>query len=381
MKSFYWIAFSTLVLTGAAGAQPVEATAPLLLLPEVTYAAVGVEANIYFSSLAPVPPGKRLIFKITSAKGRQQAERWTFTPEEKDVGEFPLGVEVRDLDDLVVARGSTLVRVASGRRLTGNDLTYLPIGDSLTEAGVYTAELLKLFAASGVGGISLLGTHHSGGPENNLHEGYSGWTFADFLTRFDPVADAAGGRKGSSPFVFAEGGKPVFDLARYFREKTKGQLPAAVTIFLGTNDVFTATEQNREAVVQSVLANASQLVREIRRAAPHAKVGIVAPLAPSSQDGFGENYGTEFDAWNYRKNQVALLRALMAQCSGRENQGVYFVPAYLGFDSEGDYPTATQPRNARTAATLSRQSNALHPAEPGYLHVADGIFAWMINVL
>lgn len=364
-----------------AKAQTANAQGSLLALPKVVYGAVGVEANIYFQSVALVPPGKPLIFKVISPKGRQQAERWVFTPEDKDVGEFPLTIEVRDAEDRVVAKESTVVRVGSPRKLAGKEISYLAIGDSLTEASVYTAGLLKLFATVEGQRFALLGTHHSGGPEGNLHEGYSGWKYEDFLSRFDPAADAAGGRKGSSPFVFDQGGKPVFDLPRYFREKNKGVLPTAVTIFLGTNDVFTATDQNRAAVVKGILGNAVKLVQAVRSAAPNAKIGIIAPLAPADQNAFGENYGTEFDYWTYRKNQAALLRGLMEQYAGREKEGVYFVPAYLGFDPEGDYPTATQPRNSRNAEPTTRQVNALHPAEPGYLHVADGIFSWMVNVL
>lgn len=149
----------------------------------------------------------------------------------------------------------------------------------------------------------------------------------------------------------------------------------------GPNDVFTATDQNRAAVVKVILGNAVKLVQAIRAAVPGAKIGIIAPLAPADQNAFGENYGTEFDYWTYRKNQAALLRGLMEQYAGREKEGVYFVPAYLGFDPEGDYPTATQPRNSRNAEPVTRQVNALHPAEAGYLHVADGIFSWLVNVL
>lgn len=353
----------------------------VLALPRVVYAAVGIEANIYFSSVILAPPVRTLLIKVTSPRGKQQSERWVYTPEAKDVGEFPLAIEVRDSNDRIVASGTTTVLVAAPSRLAGSDISLLAIGDSLTEAGIYTAGLLQLFAHEGSSSFTLLGTHHSGGPEGNWHEGYSGWKFEDFLTRFDPAADAAGGRKGSSPFIFIQDNKAIFDLPRYFREKTSGRRPTAITVFLGTNDVFTATDQNRAAVVQQILTSARDLLAQLRKAAPKAKIGVIAPVAPADQNAFGENYGTEFDHWNYRKNQDALLRGLMESFSNRETEGVYFVPAYLNFEAEGDYPSTTGPRNSRNAEPVSRQSNALHPAEAGYLHVADTIFAWLANFL
>jgi hypothetical protein len=81
------------------------------------------------------------------------------------------------------------------------------------------------------------------------HEGYGGWKWSDFLTKFAPVAatDTAGplARKATSPFVFpsADGKTGVFDLNRYFRESCEGTPPDVVTFLLGINDCFAANPE------------------------------------------------------------------------------------------------------------------------------------------
>lgn len=351
-----------------------------LILPPVIYAVVGQEANIFFDTVVTATPGNAYVCKVHCSKGRQQSERWVFTPGAEDVGSFPLKIEVRDGNDKVVAQGESEVLVASPDRLKARNTTLLAIGDSLTEAGIYTEELITPARMADGPRISLIGTHHSSGSPENVHEGYGGWKYEYFLSRFDPASDAKGGRKGSSPFVFDVAGKPVFDLPRYFREKVAGASPDVVTIFLGTNDVFAANDETRKKVVDEIVAQAEQLVSELRKCLPKAKIGILAPVAPAGQDAFGENYGCEFDAWTYRKNQTFLAQGLMEAFAGKAGQGIYFVPSFVNFDATRDYPVASSPRNARNSEMIERQTNALHPTEQGYRHIADAIFAWLANV-
>lgn len=369
-----------LVALPALTSRAVEAADTVLTLTKVIYAVVGQETNIYFSSIILTPPGRSYLLKVSCDKGKQQVERWVITPEAKDVGTFPLSVEVRNLDDIVIARAEAELRIASGAEENGRKIKMLAIGDSLTDAGIYTAEVLTLAQRSGAFQLELVGTHHSTGPAENLHEGYSGWKYEYFLTRFQSGSDALSPAHGTSPFIFDMNGKGVFDLPRYFKERVSGKIPDVITIFLGTNDVFAATDADREAVVISVLANAKSLVSELRKAAPKAKIGILAPLEPASQDAFGENCGCAYDRWTYRKNQMAFTRALIENFSDCEKEGIFFVPSYVNFDAVSDYPTnGSLPRNARNAEILPRQNNAVHPAESGYLHVADAVYAWLLN--
>src|SRR5690606_17345639 len=114
-----------------------------LLLPKVIYAAPGQEANIYFDNVVLQSIPGRYLFDVTCAKGDQRAERWTWTPTEKDAGDYALQLEVRDIDDAILATGSTLIRVAKADAGAAKPVKVLCIGDSLTAASAYTRELAK----------------------------------------------------------------------------------------------------------------------------------------------------------------------------------------------------------------------------------------------
>src|ERR1043166_9337302 len=185
--------FHSILLAGANLLRPVSSAQAEtnnschLILPRTIHATVGVEANIYFDNIILSPIGRQHLFTVRCQKGQQQEERWTFQPETKDVGEIPLTIEVRDLDEKVVASGETRVRVAAHDAGQGNSITLLAIGDSLTHASVYTAELMKLFSAAGNPAFKLVGTHHvKDTTEGNVHEGYGGWKYRDFVEKYEP---------------------------------------------------------------------------------------------------------------------------------------------------------------------------------------------------
>ena len=82
-----------------------------LLVPPVIQCVPGVEANVYFDNVTLVVNPANYAFDVTCEKGMQQAERWTFTPTEKDVGEHPFTLEVRDQTNAVIATARSTVKV------------------------------------------------------------------------------------------------------------------------------------------------------------------------------------------------------------------------------------------------------------------------------
>ncbi|MDH7571854.1 MAG: hypothetical protein QHJ73_19915, partial [Armatimonadota bacterium] len=82
-----------------------------LVLPERIPAVVGHEVNIYFDNVVLALPGRVYLFDVTCPKGRQQEERWTFTPQAGDVGEHPLRLAVRDPEYRLLAQAETVIRV------------------------------------------------------------------------------------------------------------------------------------------------------------------------------------------------------------------------------------------------------------------------------
>jgi len=281
-----------------------------------------------------------------------------------------------------MASASTKLRIIPAEAGAGKAITALIIGDSLTHASVYPEELLTLCKAPGNPQLTLIGTHHLEGtsPENR-HEGYGGWTAARFATFFDPKATAPG---QSSPFIYAEGGQPKLDFQRYVNENAGGKAPDIITIMLGCNDNFGATDETIEKSIDSFVANLDVLLNEFRAVGPQTKIGIVLlPPPAASQDAFGAagNYNCGQTRWQYRRNEQRVVERTIATYGGREAEGIYLIPDHVNVDAVHCYPTTTGPANSRTAEKVSRQANGVHPSAEGYRQVADSIYYWMKGVL
>jgi hypothetical protein len=352
-----------------------------LILPPVVYAVAGTEVNLYFQNLILTPPGRIWIYDVTCEKGHQLVERWTWLPRDEDKGDIPLALEVRDADDKVVATGQTTICVAPAKAGQGQPLRLLCIGDSGTHASVYTAELMKSCTGLTQPKLELIGTHHpSFAAPGNMHEGYGGWTFYDFVEKYTDKPVPGDHIQRSSPFVFGSPNGPVFDVPRYVNESCGGVPPDAITIFLGANElariITNPGNPDLDESLGDVLRNADRLIAGWRAAAPKAKIGLITMYPPTNQDGFGANYGSSrLKYWPYRKAQHRLVEMMIAKYGRREKEDLYVIPAYVMLDTEHAFPTQSQPANGRTTEKVPRIVNALH-LESGYGQLSDAIFGW-----
>jgi lysophospholipase L1-like esterase len=348
----------------------------------VVYAVAGTEVNLYFRNLILTPPGRVWIFDVSCAKGRQLAERWTFLPKDEDAGDWPITLEVRDAEDKVAATGRTTIRVARAGAGAGQPLRLLCIGDSGTHASAYTAELMKSCAGPEQPKLKLIGTHHPPfAAAGNVHEGYGGWTFQNFVEKYTDKPVAGDHFHRSSPFVFGTPKGPVFDVPRYIKESCGGVPPDYVTMFLGANEMAAVAmnpgNPDSTASIESVLGHADRLIAGWRAAAPKAKIGLVTMYPPTNQDGFGANYGCSLKYWPYRKAQHQLVEMMIAKYGRRANDGLYVIPAYVMLDTEHAFPIESQPASARTTEKIPRIVNALHLSSGGYGQLSDSIFGWL----
>ena len=132
------------VLIGVAGGVCAHAT-PQLALPEVLWAAPGIECNVYFADISDsVIPG-RYVWESIGPKGAQEERRWTWTPTEEDAGKsFPLAVRAFD-DQGTVMAGTCTVKVATlhDASVKSRPLVMSHLSDSLYGCG-YPNALLDL---------------------------------------------------------------------------------------------------------------------------------------------------------------------------------------------------------------------------------------------
>lgn len=351
-----------------------------LQLPPAIYAVPGVESCIYFDNVVNVINPDNYVFDVKCTKGRNDQKRWRYTPKAGEKGVFDLELTVIS-DNGIEAVGKTKVIVTPADAGKGRNFAILMLGDSLTAASMYPQRLYDLLIANGHPQVKFLGTT---GRDNSAakHEGYGGWAWRTFLNKTTPTKAAPGTSAKryhrASPFLF--NGK--FSLAQYLKVNHKGRVPDFITIQLGVNDVFGATDATQEKTIAEIFSYADKLLAALRKDAPNAiiGVGLVTPGA-RTQDAFGSNYANGQTRWQYKKNQHALNAAMLKKFANYPDKKVFLIPTAVNLDCENNFPARKEMINGPAVKgsrhTIVRQSNGVHPAGAGYHQMGDTFYCWL----
>jgi lysophospholipase L1-like esterase len=354
----------------AAGAQAAEKDSLQLTLPPAWYAVPGVAMSLYYDNIVLTETPEKYRFEVTCDIGKSEARRWSVTPADSDKGDHTMSVVVKDAQGKELARGRTVLQVVPRNAGTGRNLRLLIVGDSLTHATMYPNEMARLLSEPGNPKWTMLGTHKPASAKPGVaHEGYGGWTWETFLSRYDAKLVhklSEKGRRESSPFVFAAAdGKPALDIARYIRESCVSQPPDVVTVLLGINDCFSINHDDAAAVdarIGTVLGNAEKFLKAFRAAAPRAvfAVGLTTP-SNSRESGFEANYKGKYHRWGWKRIQHRLVQRMLERFSGRERDGIHLVPTELNLDPVDGYP----------------DNNGVHPNSTGYEQIGASFYCWL----
>lgn len=341
-----------------------------LTLPPTGYAVVGAEMNIYFDNIVLSENSNELKFVVTSDLGKTESNRWTVIPTEALVGDHKWEVEVFR-GEKSLGKQSMKWHVSPAKLSAPRNVSILIVGDSLTHATHYPNEVAKRLDQSGLSGWKMLGTHK---PQNAAtgvaHEGYGGWTWARFLTHYEPMPDPAN-RKRSSPFVFLDGDKPKLDVARYIQESCQGQQPDFIIVKLGINDCFGAnpsTIEETDITIDRMFQSAESLLKAFREAAPKAKIGLcITTPGNTREEAFTANYKGKYPRWGWKQIQHRLVERQIAKFNTEEaaQQGIELIPTELNLDPVDGYPV----------------NNAVHPNVAGYQQIGATIHAWLLAQL
>jgi lysophospholipase L1-like esterase len=348
-----------------------------LKLPPAVYAVPGQEMNIYFDNIILTPNYNAYAFDVTCTKGRQDKNRWRFTAKPEEVGKYPWKIEIYNSSNELVAEGQTELIVSPANAGSDKTLSLLLIGDSLTNASVYPNELYELFHKPGNPKVTFIGSHSGNGkaPGNFAHEGYGGWRWETFLTKYTPSQNDF---RAKSKFLVEKNGAPVLDFKAYCNQYAGGKTPDFITVMLGTNDVFNAKEENLESSIDQILKNADKLLEEFQKVAPDAQIGLALTVPPAAtQDAFGSNYKCDQTRWQYRRNQHRLVERMIEKYGNGQYRNISLIPTYLNLDCENNFPVISEPVNSRSKTLVTRQNNGVHPAAEGYLQIADSFYAWL----
>ena len=359
-----------------------------LILPPVVYATTDVECNIYFDNIILTLNSANYAVYVTCPKGLQYQERWTFVPVADETGEYPIVIEIRDEANSLLARARSTIRVA-GQKPAPEPATLLIVGDSLTEYSIYPQHILELSQQPGACPLRFIGSRGAGNmpPTGDLrHEGYSGWTAEAFTTLTGPVARSGFYKPGAtgSPFIYeANDGTKSLDFTRYCQEFNGGKGPDLITIGLGTNDVFTANDENIERTIDVVLKHLDAMIDSMHKTRADTRLGIqLETPASSSQDGFRNYIGVgKQTAWQFRRNHHRLVERLIEHYGDRTADNVFVVPNYLNLDTVHGFPTWSPPINSRASEKMTRVNNGTHPNEAGYKQIGDAVYSWIANML
>ncbi|MEQ1852030.1 MAG: GDSL-type esterase/lipase family protein [Chthoniobacteraceae bacterium] len=342
-----------------------------LTVPPRWYAVPGVPMSLYYDNIVLTETPGDYRFEINCDIGKAEARRWTVTPADKDAGDHPMRITVKDATGKVLEQAQTVLHVARRDAGAKRTLRLLIVGDSLTHATLYPNEIARLLGEPGNPKWTMLGTHKPAAAKPGVaHEGYGGWKWSDFLTKFDPkpagVTAGPPARKSTSPFIYADAaGKGTLDIPRYIREECGGQPPDVVTFLLGINDCFGAKPDDREAMgrtIDAVLDHADKLLAAFHAAAPRAILAVGLTTPPNSrEEAFVANYKNAYHRWGWKRIQHRLIQRMQQRLAGREAEGIHLVPTTLNLDPIDGYPP----------------NNGVHPNAAGYAQIAASFHAWL----
>jgi len=350
-----------------------------LILPDTIYAVPGIETNVYFDNVCLAINPDNYVFDVHCKKGHLQTERWTITPEEKEVGDYEFTLNVLDQKNQIIASQISTLRIIPQDSGKGKTTSLLMIGDSLTHNSIYPKHVRDLSQKFQGPTLKLIGSHNPKNDPGVQHEGYGGWTAVRFATHFKENARTGNYRERGSPFLYADkNGKPKLDFPRYCKEFNEGKAPDLVTIFLGPNDVYSATDETIEEQTNTMINHLEILVKMIHDLNPQTKIGFMLPVPPAAtQDAFGTTNGRRQTRWQYKRNQHRVVERLSQHFGDKRDQQIFLVPTHVNLDCVHNYPAISVPWNAHSTEKTLRQNNAVHPASNGYLQIGDSLFGWI----
>ena len=231
---------------------------------------------------------------------------------------------------------------------SGLTKTALFIGDSKTDANIYTQMLLDMFDDD-VMNLTLIGTR--GNTPTNRHEGRSGWSAKVYCTN-----EWERGVVDDSPFYNPNTQEFDFD---YYMTTNRYSHVDYVFICLGTNDSESNFIDYYKEMIDSIKDYDSDIIVGVWTPAPFATFGGYTnslnnlQMMPKIEDVLNE-----FDNDTY------------------EAQGVYVVPTHMNIDTFYDFPWTDETYNDVSNATYRRCTDNIHETY-GYCHDADVIFGYI----
>lgn len=366
------LTFLTLLAVARLGLAENQPGVLRLTLPKEIYAVVDSEMNVYFDNIVLTESPETYRFSFQCDVGKIDSRRWNLTAKPADVGAHSLAVTVSDADGKKLETATTRLHVVAKDAGASGSVKLLIVGDSLTHATAYPNELARLLSQQGNPKWKMLGTHRPASAADGVaHEGYGGWTWQRFVTKYEPNPDGTH-RKRSSPFVFLnKAEKPELNVTQYFHKTSDDQRPDVVFFLLGINDCFSADPDDATSIdarIDTMMAQAEILLAEFRKAAPNADLAVCVTTPPNAREsGFEANYKGRYHRWGWKRIQHRLVERLLTRFEKQEGKAkkrdnkLFVVPTHLNLDPTDGYP----------------ENNGVHPNAFGYRQIGSSLYSWL----
>lgn len=375
-----------------------------LTLPETVYAVPGIECNIYFETVLDTAVYSNYACEVRCERGTQGEHRWFWTPEKSDAGAV-FDLELSLFNDYgKILSGTCKVVVAAEPEDPERKFTLSLLADS----GVgcrYPDHILHVMQEFGFINYTPVGSHSDKGrmaaPGEAMHDGYGGFSWKSFLSRWVYSAEElpevqneaeaeqmralgivdtpkSNAYRLRSPLLKLEGGKVVQDLPGWLQKINGGNAPDYIVIQLGGNDIFIHRPEDLDDKVAEVMENARKLLAELRKAAPHALIGVTTCPLGCGQDGFGKNYNCKQSRYQYRRNAQCYNRKITELVKSLGDERISIIPLHQAIDPVDSYITIETPAHARSSRQVIRFNNGLHQNREGGYQIGDAIASWLI---
>ena len=389
--------FVAIMLTACA----TSAALPTFYAPERIYAVPGVECLVHYTRLFDSYTPSRYLLEAVCVKGAAYGECWSYVAKESEAGtEFPLVLNAWDDEHGLVASMTTTVCVATAptEAAKSRRITLALLSASSTNCR-YQDRIMERMRNAGFSGYEPVGSRKSSksngvcetGEYIAAHDGYGGYSWGSFLTRYALTVDeidnvqaeaereqlksfgvklAPGNewRKAllKSPLVRIRNGKKVVDIQAWFDKINGGKAPDYIVVTLGGNGVWIQRPDSKQGQVAEELAQARKLVPMLRAAAPDAVIAITSAVGGSlDQDSWGKNYGAVQSCFIGNRSFIDYNRTMQRFCKESGDSKLVFVPVSQGVSHFGAYPHGR------------RAGNALHANITGGRQIGDALFAWL----
>jgi hypothetical protein len=402
-------------------------------MPSQINAFVGDTLQLYYQGMFRCVNSYNYAVTLTCDVGSQFPRYYELTPTNANVGDHQLKVELRDNNGKILKSKDVIIHVSAAPINPSAKKYVFCVGASLTQNGEWVGEFVrKLQEDYNVSNVETIGRLTANGVKLEATGGYkwtsytsttSGALYKFYFTSATlpssvnvgdvyavnghnytiteiniPTSDGGGyisctgtGLPGSASgtltlvsgtgddtltyYNYISTGNPfayngAIDLTQYMSDYCDGAVPDVVYTELFVNGTLPYN-----ADVESMLNNMKSFAQMIHAAFPNCKIALGMPSCPDEKGGTGANYHAVGGfSWGYGIKWTFMQYMNEIERYLTENglsSYVSLVNWTNEFDSENDYQQTAKAVNVRATQTEVFGVNGVHPANIGYMQMAD----------